>query len=332
MTFRQYAEKWLSTQTTDMTTRESVDSAIRGHAIRYLGPRPLGSFKPEHIRDWLAVPASSYRRVIYNSVSTVLNAAVDDGHLTKNPCHAQSVRPPAAGAGRIVPWGAERVFAVRAALPERYHATVDLGGGCGLRQGEIFGLPVEGINFDSGWLHVANQVKVTKAGLVFAPPKRNKERDIPLPARVAHVLKQHMDTFSPVDVTLPWLRPDGPPVTKRLLFTRLDWAGAVRRTDFNDRSWKPALVAAGIIPAPKLGERHQAAREHGMHALRHFYASVLLDAGENVKALSNYLGHNDPGFTIRVYTHLMPSSDTRARKAVDSLYGARALSLTHGAK
>src|SRR5687768_17449041 len=57
-----------------------------------------------------------------------------------------------------------------------------------------------------------------------------------------------------------------------------------------------------------------------MHALRHFYASVLLDAGENVKALSAYLGHNDPGFTLRVYTHLMPSCDARARKAVDSLY------------
>ncbi|MFI5886462.1 tyrosine-type recombinase/integrase [Streptomyces sp. NPDC051554] len=325
VTFRQYAEKWLSTQTTDMTTRESVESAVRGHAIPYLGSRPLGSFKPEHIRNWLseleqAVHASSYRRVIYNNVSTVLNAAVDDGHLTKNPCHAQSVRPPAGGTGRIVPWSAERVFAVRAGLPERYHATVDLGGGCGLRQGEIFGLPVEGINFDSGWLHVANQVKVTKGGLVFDLPKRNKERDVPLPDRVAHVLKQHMETFPPVDVTLPWLRPDGPPVTKRLLFSRLDGKGAVRRTDFNDRAWKPALVAAGVIPKPKPGERHQAAREHGMHALRHFYASVLLDAGENVKVLSNYLGHNDPGFTLRVYTHLMPSSDARARKAVDDLY------------
>ena len=129
-----------------------------------------------------------------------------------------------------------------------------------------------------------------------------------------------METFPPVEITLPWLRADGLPVTKRLLFTRLDGKGAVRRTDFNNRAWKPAPVAAGVIPAPKPGERHQAAREHGMHALRHFYASVLLDAGENVKTLGNYLGHNDPGFTLRVYTHLMPSSDARARKAVDSLY------------
>jgi site-specific recombinase XerD len=28
-----------------------------------------------------------------------------------------------------------------------------------------------------------------------------------------------------------------------------------------------------------------------MHALRHFYASVLIDAGESVKAVAEYLGH-----------------------------------------
>jgi len=113
-------------------------------------------------------------------------------------------------------------------------------------------------------------VKIANGQLVFGPPKRNKVRDVPLADRVAHVLKRHRETFPPVEVTLPWLRPDGPLVTKRLLFTRLDGGGAVRRTDFNTRVWKPTLVTAGVIPEPKRGERHQAAREHGMHALRHF--------------------------------------------------------------
>jgi integrase len=45
-----------------------------------------------------------------------------------------------------------------------------------------------------------------------------------------------------------------------------------------------------------------------------------LDAGENIRALSQYLGHADPGFTLRTYTHLMPSSEGRTRKAVDALY------------
>ncbi|MFJ9618081.1 tyrosine-type recombinase/integrase [Streptomyces noursei] len=69
------------------------------------------------------------------------------------------------------------------------------------------------------------------------------------------------------------------------------------------------------------GERFKKSREHGMHALRHYYASVLLDAGENIKALAEYLGHSDPGFTLRVYTHLMPNSQDRARKAIDEAFG-----------
>ncbi|WP_445073184.1 hypothetical protein [Streptomyces sp. SAS_267] len=60
-----------------------------------------------------------------------------------------------------------------------------------------------------------------------------------------------------------------------------------------------------------------------MHALRHFYASVLLDAGENNKALAEHLGHSDPGLTLRVYAHLMPSSQEHICKAVATVFGQR---------
>lgn len=61
-----------------------------------------------------------------------------------------------------------------------------------------------------------------------------------------------------------------------------------------------------------------------MHALRHSYASVRLDAGENIKALSGYLGHSDPVFTLRTYTHLMPISASRTREAVSTLFDSGA--------
>lgn len=35
-----------------------------------------------------------------------------------------------------------------------------------------------------------------------------------------------------------------------------------------------------------------------------------------IKALAEYLGHSDPGLTLKVYAHLMPSSRDRARKAL----------------
>jgi integrase len=48
---------------------------------------------------------------------------------------------------------------------------------------------------------------------------------------------------------------------------------------------------------------------------------VLLDAGESIKAVSEYLGHSDPGFTLRTYTHLMPNSEQRTRRAIDRVLG-----------
>jgi hypothetical protein len=88
---------------------------------------------------------------------------------------------------RVHPWSAEQVFGVRAGLPERYQAAVDVGAGCGLRQGEIFGLAIDNIG-DLGWLYVRQQVKKVHGTLVFAPPKCGKLRDVPLDPGLFHAL------------------------------------------------------------------------------------------------------------------------------------------------
>ncbi|MDQ0960909.1 integrase [Streptomyces sp. B4I13] len=205
-------------------------------------------------------------------------------------------------------------------MPERFRAMVDLGGGCGLRQGEILGVAVDAIDFESDTLHVVQQLKLSRSKAVFAPPKGGKLRDVPLPGPVADALRVHMKRFPPIDVTLPWKVADGPLVTKRLIFTG-PRGGHVWRTSLNEEAWKRALASAGVIPDRKPGEPYAESRENGMHALRHFYASVLLDAGENIKALAEYLGHSDPGLTLRVYAHLMPSSQERTRNAVARIFG-----------
>ncbi|MBA4864963.1 site-specific integrase [Streptomyces sp. PSKA54] len=325
ITFKSYAEKWLTAHSTELSSQIVVEQRLRLHALPLIGSRPLDSFRPEHIRGLVSAleknPAVSggYARNIYGDVRAVLSAAVDDGLLPRNPCSAKSVRPPAAEPRRVVPWLSSQVLAVRSALPERYRAMVDVGAGCGLRQGEIVGLAEDALDFDGANLRVVRQVRLIRGKAVFAPPKCNKERDVPLPPSVAEAIRAHMDAYKPVEVTLPWRKPDGPKVSARLLFTNTaSWV--VWRSNFNIQEWKPALAAAGVIAEAGEDGKYESAREHGMHALRHFYASVLLDAGESIKAVSQYLGHSDPGLTLRVYAHLMPSSQERTRKAVDRLF------------
>jgi hypothetical protein len=62
-------------------------------------------------------------------------------------------------------------------------------------------------------------------------------------------------------------------------------------------------------------------RKNGMRALRHFDAPTMLAARKWIKALANYLGHADAGFTLRTCTYLMPSSEDRTRKALDRAFG-----------
>ncbi|MGJ5753095.1 phage integrase family protein [Streptomyces puniciscabiei] len=201
-------------------------------------------------------------------------------------------------------------MAVRLALPNRYQALVNVAAGFGLRQGEAFGLAVEDVDFLGGVVHVVRQVKLLRLSRpVFAPPKGGKEREVPLPESVAFALAGHLKRHPAARITLPWKTLDGPPVTASLIFTG-PMGLPLDRNRFNDRVWRPALRAAGV----------ETGRDNGMHALRHFYASVLLDAGESIKALSEYLGHHDPGFTLRTYTHLMPSSGSRTRAAVDRVF------------
>src|SRR5438067_1297058 len=182
------------------------------------------------------------------------------------------------------------------ALPPRYRAVGVVAAGCGLRQPETFGLRVQDIDFLRHRLRVEQQVKIVGGKLVLDRPKGGRTRVVPLPEFVAVELSEHIRRF--------------PSNGLELVFTSREHK-PLNRSYFNPAIWRPALRVAGVQPS----------RANGMHALRHFYASVLIDAGESVKAVAEYLGHADPGFTLRVYAHLFPSSEERARQAVDQAFG-----------
>lgn len=271
---------------------------------------------PSVVQAWLRgrteVCAPSFVRVLLANLSSILGAAVEDGLIPSNPCSASSVKPPALDRSRVVPWSREQVEDVVEAHPNRYSAVPTVAAGLGLRQGEVFGLRVEDVDFLRRRVLVRRQIKLLRGRPIFALPKGGKEREVPLPDVVAVAVAEHLRAWPAQQITLPWRDLDGPPETAELVFTTRE-RGPVIRNHYNPYIWKPALVAAGIEPT----------RENGMHALRHYYASALLEGGVSIRAVADYLGHADPGFTLRVYAHLMPEAEDRARSAVDAALGPR---------
>jgi integrase len=271
--------------------------------------------QPSAISGWnasLRVSAQTAAQAL-STLSSIMSAAVDDGLISRNPCRAASVRAPKVQQRKIVPWTGAAVAGVRAALGPRHRAMTDCGSGLGLRQGEIFGLPLDAVDFLRHSVRVRVQVRIVGNRVVFAPPKGGRERDVPLPDSVGTALAMHLEQFPARPVTLPWLEPGSSvPRTETLIFTTVRGL-AYHRTTFNSDVWKAARVAVGLANI----------RDNGMHALRHHYASVLLAGNVDIRALSEYLGHHDPAFTLRIYAHLMPGADERARRAVERALAAQ---------
>jgi integrase len=316
-TFRQQAESWFKAQSQDPATREVLRSRLERQIYPTLGNLTFDQIeKPSTIRDFVAGMADrglsdNYQAVVFTIVSSVCDSAVDDRVIRRNPCKVKTVRRPVARSPKVVVWPEDRLHAVRAGLDERFRIVADLGAGAGLRQGEILGFSPDDIDRKAKVIRVERQIKTVSGVMMFALPKGGKTRTVPVSGAVIRAIDTHARRFPPVSVTLPWGKPDGEPMTVQLLVT--GEAGRLYTGDlFTKVVWMAAFRNSGI--------EHRG-RVDGMHALRHLFASMLLAAGCSVTELAAFLGHNDPGFTLRTYTHLVPSSYERARIAIDRMFG-----------
>lgn len=327
--FGSFAREWLAAQTFDPSTREQLDVRLRNHMLPTWEHVELGQIRPLGIQRWLlglnAKLAPNTVKVVFVNFSTILSAAVADDLIARNPAASRTVTKPPQVRRRVVPWPVEQVRAVIDAHPERYRAMIAVAASAGLRQGELFGLGVEDLDLDECVIRVGRQVKIVASRLLFAPPKYRRPEDppriVPISEGLAAMLADHLERFPPGQVVLPWLDPASPKVSSAsLIFTSREHKG-LNKNYINAHVWKPALRAVGVPTVRSAG--------NGMHALRHFCASNWLERGVSIKAVADYLGHRDEAFTLRTYTHFMPTADDKARTAADAVLGQSGCPILH---
>ena len=327
VTFQEYAEQWRRNRTHGHATAERVERGLRNNVYpapggqdttpmgrKAIGGYPMGVLarRVSLIRDWIAdLPLQANTAlVLIDTVSSVFDAAIDDRIIARNPVKAKSVGKPVHVPGKVAAWSAEQVEAVAALLPGRMAAMALLGAVTGMRQGELFGLALEDVNFLRRTVRVQAQVIQLNRRQAFAPIKNEKSRDVPVAAGVVDVLAAHAARFPAVPVTLPWSHRknrarDGRPVTRDLLFA--DPRGRAWNKQTVNRQWRKAWQAAGI---PDLG------RANGMHVLRHTAASRWLSGGLNVARVADYLG-DTTAMVLKTYAHYMPGDDDLGRAIMD---------------
>ena len=201
-----------------------------------------------------------------------LELASADDLIRRNPARSKQVKRPPVVLNRSSVWPDEVVAAIIGRRPPRYRLIPIIGAGGGLRQGELFGLTPGDFDFDRHVILVRRQVKRLGSKNVFALPKNEKEREVPMSASIAAAAQQHLEDFGSQPVTLPWKDFGGDLRTVDLLSTWNDGL-QLRARSYGEQVWKPVLAAVGVIPPPTRDHRHrklryQTDRMAGLHALR----------------------------------------------------------------
>ena len=178
---------------------QPVQRELRLHIVPTLGGWPLASLRREHVEAWVAdlplAPSSS--ALVAQTLGSMLASAVEDERIVRNP--VTGARLPAIEAPPVVPLTVEQIRRLAAAAAEHIRAAVVVVAGTGLRQGELFGLTVDRIDFLRRELRVDQQLWTPKRGpAVLAPVKsRNSYRTVGLSQVVTEALAAHLAAAGP---------------------------------------------------------------------------------------------------------------------------------------
>lgn len=289
MTVGEWSATWLKTYESN---RASTVRQARVHVkviLLTFDDRPLKDVRPSEVKSWIVklqqtyAPSTVY--ALHRRLSQIFSDAVHDGLVPRSPTSRRTSPP----APKQRPYVAttEQVWALHDALPEHFRPVVLLGAFVGLRAGEIVALRVQDVDFMRGIVTPSIQYP-------GVPLKTEMSKTpIPIPQELALELNRVPSAWGSTHLVVgAYGRPVSP--------TTIDVAFRVARA-----------TVAGLPEGFRV------------HDLRHYFASLLIAAGLDVKVVQNRLRHASAKTTLDVYGHMWPDKDESARAVVATILNDR---------
>lgn len=233
-------------------------------------------------------------RNIHGILIKALNVAIDMGYLNVNP--AERVTLPRVEKQEIHPLNDEQIAAFyKAAADDEYCYLLRLIPFTGLREAEAMGLTWACVDFEAGTLKINKQlVKRPNAagGFTLAETKNSKIRVIKPAQMVMKQLKERQrqqieQRFQAGELWQGWQNEQERKTA--LVFTTLSGGNLSPQTVYNHCKKVLDIFGAG---------------DRCVHDLRHTFAVLSLQNGDDVKTVQGNLGHATAAFTLDVFGHV----------------------------
>ncbi len=287
LTFGEYAQKWLKVakDSKEINTKAMYDKIIRLH-IDLLEHKKLSAITKSDIQLQINQRKDKPRTCeqMHITIHQVLEQAVDDGLINKNPCRNIDL-PKYKPEEKRALTKAEKTAVAKANLTDLEKAYIYLLYGCGLRPEELFALERKDIDYINKEVSINKALTFDKNYPVLKCEKSDAgKRTIQAPDFVIEALKDY--TKSNICPIL-FHNENGEYMTRSAyynIFTRI-----VRRM-------KEAVVV----------EKSDQKSFDGlcMYIFRHNYCTELYYAGVSLKKAQQLMGHSDYTMIMKIYAHL----------------------------
>lgn len=297
LTVGMYLDEWMDERRNTVSARTwgVQESIIRCRVKPHIGDKRLCKLAPADVRGL-------YRRLIKDGLtpSTVGNVhviikgalrdAVRDKSIRANP--VDDVKPPKQERKEkdvLTPDEVRRLL--DAVSGDRYECAFYLLALTGVRIGECLAVRFDALDLEAGTITISSTLH---HGECLQTKTASSNRTLTLPKRALQALVRLCESGGNPSSGYLFATGNGKPVDV---------------SNFYKWTWKPALRKAGLQESIT------------PHQLRHGTASLLLNQSVPVPVVSRYLGHANPGVTMRTYAHMIDGTSGMAANAMGDALG-----------
>jgi integrase len=292
--FAEYAAAWIEERPNlRPKTVQLYRYLLRCHLRPDFESKTVAEIKEAHVRRWRKKLLDSGVSTVttakaYRLLKAILNTAVDDGLIRRNPCRIKGASQEKSPERPVLTIA--QVYALADIIDQRYRVLVLLGTFGSLRWGELAALRRKDIDLETRTVKVERSLtELPGGGYSFGPPKSEAgQRVVPVPNVMVPDLRWHLACFvGKEDDALVFTSPTGMPL---------------RHGNFRRRDWLKALEKVGLTGVH-------------FHDLRHTGNALTADAGANLRELMERMGHSSTKAAL-VYLH---STSERQRTLADAV-------------
>jgi integrase len=289
--FATYADQWINDRVIKRRTEGLYRGLLRNHLAPTFGTYNIADIREADVRRWrkqrLNLVGQSTVAKAYQLLKSILNTAVEDELIRRNPCRIKGAGNPDTPERQMI--SLAKVIEILGEVPERYRALVLLGTFTTLRWGELAGLRRCHLDLEAATVRVVETIAELDGGELVAetPKSRAGRRVVAIPEEIIPELRHHLDHFAEDEREgRVFVGPRG---------------GPLRRSGFR-RIWNKVRSNVG------LPELH-------FHDLRHVGNTLAAATGASLKELMTRMGHSSARAAL-IYQHASQERDKEIAQAL----------------